>query len=310
MLILFDRSGSMQSSFGEGSRYQALAALLTSIVQRYSIRVRFGFQEMPSKGGSDSQTAPGCATSPPSIEIGNNNTQAIVSAIAAATPVEGNTPTAAALQAAHDYFDQIEYVTSNRFVLLATDGVPNCTLVGGLSSADVFDQSGIRVAGACFDAIEQVSALVASGVRVIVLGVGSDLVDDIGGRTRCLDALARAGGLSIAPGSPGFYSANDPLQLQNAIEKIFGALDLSAPSCLVTYPDTVKNDATIEVFLDGYPIPRLTKQTSNESDDGWELCLNADKQNMICITGAYCDWIQHFQVNQVEVRFDCDYSVP
>jgi len=292
VLVLLDRSGSMATAFGSGSRYQAVAALLSDLALAYQKHVRFGYLEMPGRSGCDFQM-PGCCASPPVVELALDNAQAMTSAIAQAAPVGGNTPTAAALAAAQSYFDTLDDGVRNRYVLMATDGVPSCTLSGAFSSGNSSTSPG------CADALAEVGALGDSGVKVIVLSVGLDSAANPG-ETSCLDALAQAGGAAIPQASPGYYSAEDPDQLQRAIERIFG--EVSRPSCLLEMP-RINMDSVVGVYLDGYEIP-------NDTENGWTWD-NSSSSLGIRITGAYCDQIQQFQVSSFEVRYySCDAPPP
>ena len=292
VLILLDRSGSMDTAFGSGTRYQAVASLLSDLSLTYAAHVQFGYQEMPGRQGCEAALIGGCCASPPSVGVAGNNAQAIAAAIAAAAPMDGNTPTAGSLQAALAYYQTLDDGVINRFVLLATDGAPNCTLAGTLSNGEGPSASG----AACTDAILEVNDLVALGVRVIVLGVVTGPADDASGEGTCLDALAHAGGAAASPGSPGFYAVSDPQQLQLAIEQIFGGV--TRPSCLLRFRAPVEDPSTLAVYLDGQQIPRTLV------GDGWRPDTTLSPPG-VRITGAYCDMIEHFQVSLVEARFGC-----
>jgi hypothetical protein len=292
VMILLDRSGSMDTAFGSGTRYQAVASLLSNVASAYAGRVRFGYQELPGRQECGEQAVAGCCASPPTVGIAWDTTAAVLAAIAAAAPMDGSTPTAAALQAAHGYYGALADGIENRYVLLATDGAPNCTLAGALSSGGAPDT------GACADARAEVAALVAAGVRVIVLGVGPDLADDTSGDGACLDAMAHAGGAAASPGSPGYYAASDPDQLQLAVEQIFGGV--ARPSCVLRFQTPVTDPSTIAVFLDGQRIPLMSGAVGN----GWWLDKSQGSP-IVRVIGAYCDKIEGFQVSIIEARFGC-----
>ncbi len=290
VLILLDRSGSMETAFGSGTRYQAISAALASVVQTYASHVRFGFQEMPGRQGCDSSSLAACCVSPPLVPVADGNAEAIVAAVSAAAPLDGNTPTAGALRAAREYYQGLDDGVDNRYVLLATDGVPNCDIAGALAPSAT---SNDRSAG-CADAVAEVDALVGLGIRVIVLAMGQELADDVNDSIACLDALAHAGGASASPGSPGFYATTDPEDLEFAIEQIFGGV--TSPSCriqLTQIPDhySVRDEA---VLLDGQPI-----------DPGNWVWDKSQKPPSVVITGSDCERIQHFQVSQITVKFLC-----
>src|ERR1017187_104389 len=291
VLILLDRSGSMGMAYGAGTRYQAVATALSDVVAAYSSHVRLGFQEMPGRQGCGDVLSGACCASPPLVDIADGNPQAMTAAIASALPMDGSTPTAASLRLALDYYQTLADGIDNRYVLLATDGAPNCTLVDPLSSGDALDAA----SAACVDALAEVNAMVALGVRVIVLGVGTGLADDPSGDATCLDALAHAGGVAASPGYPGFFTLSDSQQLHMVIEELFGGI--VRPPCSVRLPNKVALPLNMAVYFDGKQIPR-------SQVDGWQLDSLTHPQAVI-ITGTYCDQIQDFQVAQVEVGYDC-----
>ena len=291
VLVLLDRSGSMDMAYGAGTRYQAVATALSDVVATYSPHVRFGFQEMPGRQGCGGALFGACCASPPLVDIADGNTQAMPAAIASALPMDGSTPTAASLRLAREYYQTLADGIDNRYVLLATDGTPNCTLVDTLSSGDALDAA----SAACVDALAEVNAMVALGVRVIVLGVGIGLADDPSGDATCLDALAHAGGVAASPGYPGFLTLSDSQQLHMAIEQLFGGI--VRPPCSVHFSNKVASPLNMAVYFDGKEIPRSWV-------DGWQLDSPTHPQAVI-ITGTYCDQIQYFQVAQVEVGYSC-----
>jgi len=284
VLVLLDRSSSMDTAFGSGSRYQAVAGVLSQIVTTYQSHVRFGYMEMPGRVGCDAQSD-ACCASLPAVALGLGNAQAMVSALAEAAPLGGATPTAAALLAARLYYGALDDGVTNRYVLMATDGVPSCTLSGtpwnGTNSTSV----------PCQDALVQVQGLVSGGVHLLVLALGSDAVSSPG-EVGCLDVLASAGGTALEPGNTSYYSATTPERLDLAIEQIFGVL--GQPSCILAIPPT-EDRSSVDVFLDGQEIPFGAK-------DGWHWL---DYSWNIQITGAYCQQIQQFQVNGFEARYGC-----
>jgi hypothetical protein len=285
VLILFDRSGSMETASGSGTRYQAVAGLLSDLVNNYTPYVRFGYQEMPGRQGCAAQLGGACCASPPLVPVSDNDAQAVVAAIAAAVPVEGSTPTAASLQAALAYYDTLADGVDNRFVLLVTDGAPDCTLAGALTSAS--DATGV----ACTDALFQVNALVALGVRVMVITVGAGSADDTSD-VSCLDSLAHAGGAAASPGSPGFFVASDAQAIQLAIGQMVAGT--AVPTCVLRLDYPVDDEKPFVVSFDGQPIPA----------NAWMLDSSQNPPT-VRITGTYCQKLQQFQARIVEARYGC-----
>ncbi len=293
VLLLFDRSGSMNTEFGGSTRYAAAAALLGDLVGAYQGRLRFGFQAFPGRRGCASSASPGCCVERPSVPIGLGHADLVREAIEAAAPVEGNTPTAGALRQARQYFQALGDDIKERYVLLATDGRPSCDIGGRLVERDELDADGRRVAGPCFDALQEVRALGDEGVQVIVLGVGPGLEMDPGGRASCLGEMAQLGGAPRPGGQPAFYAATNPAELEWTLQQIFGAFD--RPSCLIELKAMPPLPEEVAVFLDGHEIPRSRAQ-------GWDF--DGDTKR-IRITGLYCRKLERFQVAVVEVRHGC-----
>lgn len=300
ILILFDRSASMDMVHGTSTRYHALADVLVELVRSYAAFVHFGYQEMPGRQGCDAFAIPGCCASPPSVRLAADNAGLVTAAIAAAPPADGNTPTAGALDKAYDYYRDLHDGIANRYVLLATDGAPNCTLAGKLSSRDTFEASGKRQSGACYDAVDRIISLRNLGVQVIVLGLGVSEVDTSSDVADCLEDMARAGSALGPNEGPSYHSADTVPQLHRTIEQIFA--DAPPPSCIVQLPYRPDASQPITVFLDGQSIPRV------EMGDGWWLD-NSTIPPAVRVCGAYCDRMQRFQVGRIDVVFGCGASI-
>lgn len=295
VLLLFDRSGSMSAGFGSGTRYSVEAAILKELVTDYDDRIRFGLAQFPSPDEYQPGCAPGCCAAMPSVAVGFGTAAAIGAAIDAADPVGGNTPTAGALRLARLAYQEMPASRADRFVLLATDGRPSCGASGRLAEADSFDSNGHRSAGACYDALVEIAALVRDGVKVIVLGVGPGLDTDPAGRQPCLEEMALLGGAQSPGGAPYFFPATEPEHLEAALQRIFGAL--IRPSCLLRLETPPPRDGVVAVFIDGHEIPRHRGQ-------GWDF--EAPEQTReIRIFGEYCRRLEKLQVSEVAVRYGC-----
>jgi hypothetical protein len=294
VLILFDRSGSMTTELGTGTRYSVAAELLSALVAIYQDKLRFGFQRFPARDGCGAGPAPGCCAEPPQVPVALNQGLLVGDALAAAAPVSGATPTAGALRLAREYYQQLEPDGADRYVLLCTDGRPSCSAGGRPAEPDVYDQNGQRVAGACQDALVEVRALVAAGVKVIVLGIGPGLANDPAATPACLEELAQEGGMPRSEGRPWFFSALAPESLEAALQQIFGGV--SRPLCEIDLGRPPGNPDRVAVFLDGREIPRDPVQ-------GWSYA--SSDPGHIVINGEYCRRLQRFQVSQIDVRGGC-----
>lgn len=298
VLVLFDRSGSMSRAFGASTRFDVAQTMLDDIVKAYETRIRFGFQAFPAPGGCGGDgDAASCCAQPPSVPVGTMHAEAIGVTMQAAAPVSGNTPTAEALRLAGLYFASLADGVEDRFVLLATDGQPSCRLDGTLGRDVV--RSGERIEGPCLDALRQVQALRAVGVRVIVVGIGADLAMGAQGAPSCLEELARSGGAARqGAAGPSFFSASEPKDLERALQRIFGAV--IQPSCTISMSRAAPDPANVAVFFDDQEIPYDPR-----GFDGWKWVEGSEGKVML-VTGASCQRLERLQVQNLDIRLGCE----
>jgi hypothetical protein len=296
VLVLFDRSASMVTELGGGTRFSAESKILSDLLTAYDDKLRFGFQQFPAPGPCPAGYSIGCCAQPTSVPVALRNGPPIIDAIAGAAPVSGNTPTAEALRYAREYFHGLQDGIADRYVLLSTDGRPSCSAKGKLVESDIFDpSSGVRTGGACFDALQEVEALVADGVKVVVLGVGSGLENDPGGVPACLEELAVRGGLPRPEGRPRFYPGSDPEKLELALQQIFGGV--SRPPCVFDLDNAPFDPDRVAVLFDGQAIPRSRMH-------GWDYDPPEDTTR-IKVFGDYCRRLEQFQVTTLDVSVAC-----
>jgi hypothetical protein len=215
----------------------------------------------------------------------------------------GGTPTAATLQS---LAPTIEKIPGAKYVILATDGGPNCNAQANCTSdmctANIEDDEGCAPGGpdccldtgpggpdACLDAdptIAGVTALAQAGVPVYVVGVpGSAPYAEL------LDELALAGGTGRGS-EPQYYAVDttDQAALTSAMSKIAGQI---AGSCTLTLNQVPPEPTLLNVFLDGKVIP----QTGPE---GWTL-----NGATVTILGTSCQEITTGDVLDVRVEDGC-----
>lgn len=291
VMIVFDRSGSMSAAFGASTRYDAAAQVLTQLTALYDDKIRFGYQAFPGENGCDG-AASGCCVDLPAVALGPDNGPRISRAIAAAAPVSGNTPTAAALRRARVHFQSLDPGIEDRYVLLATDGHPSCTVEGQVLGADVEVAGGFS--RACTESLVEIEGLLAGGVTTLVMGIGPSLDEDPSGRPSCLDEMARRGG-APRPTRPAFYAATNTLEMERALEQIFGGV--SRPSCTVDLKMPPPDPALVLVVMDGREIPR-------GREHGWDFDPPGMRQR-IRLFGEYCRRLERFHDPDAEVRYRC-----
>ncbi|MEM7606599.1 MAG: vWA domain-containing protein [Myxococcota bacterium] len=200
----------------------------------------------------------------------------------AETDPVGGTPTGSALAVARDY---LENVPPDRapFVVLVTDGAPNCnpdpvvppplcrctSPVTERCDPVLNDAAPLH----CLDdtsALEEIAGLRAIGVPVFVLGITQqgDLAD-------VLDGLALAGGRPRAEGARRFYDAQTEAELAEA----FDAINDSITNCVFSLSAPPPEPGALRVSINGEAVPVT-------AESGWRFA-NED-QTIITLFGAAC----------------------
>lgn len=181
-----------------------------------------------------------------------------------------STPTAAGLNAATAYLKTVTD-SNKKFILLATDGEPNCG--GSPASINNDDLAGANSAAA---------AAFAAGFPVYVIGIGPTVSN--------LTQMAKAGGTT------DYYPVSSPKQLADAlsaISKFVGSCSFKADKA----PDDPNN---IAVYVD-------KQQVTKDSNNGWTF--GATSQD-IELKGSYCDKITSGQDTAVQILFGCPGAPP
>jgi hypothetical protein len=224
------------------------------------------------------------------VPVAAGSVAEVVAAMEDAAPVGGNTPTALALRLARQYYAGLRDGVIDRYVLLSTDGRPTCTASGQLPEA-----SAPGVPPACADALAETDALLASGVKVIVLGVGAELAMVADEASACLEEIARRGGAARSDGPPAFFTALSPEPLEASLKQIFGGA--TQLPCLVELKKEPADRSQVRVLFDGKEIPRNRAH-------GWDFDPPSDNRR-IKIFGDSCQRLARLSVSKVEVQYGC-----
>jgi hypothetical protein len=226
LYIVQDKSGSMAgtptggtASAATPSKWSIASQVVPQMAAQFANRFRYGVMMYPGASTNFS-----CTTGVAVQAVPSTSSQ-VASAYAAYGP-GGGTPTAAALQQARAALTAFA-TTAPRYVLLITDGLPNCNLalnpatcatttpgcpntstcVGtsccGLGAKDCLDTTSTAAAA---------GALFAQGVKVYVVGFDQSLTS--GNNKAVLDAIASAGGTGSA------YVASNQAALTSALNQI------------------------------------------------------------------------------------------
>lgn len=215
----------------------------------------------------------------------------------------GGTPTGASL----DYVGDSGALDSNyreNFVLLLTDGLPNCNdvnpngLCGCSANGNVCSPAQVASCGCsncagttlcaigCLDregVVEKVKKLRAKNIRTIVVGFGSDL--DTGEGPEVLNAMAREGGFA-----PSYFRARDAAELSDAFTSI---VDYWERPCEFTLSARPSDERYLSVLVEGQTITA-----------GSETYAYDFGRNQVTFQGATCERLEASNIlRPVKVEF-------
>src|SRR5579871_1501203 len=289
IMMVLDRSGSMQDipdgSTGTLSKWQIVVPALEAAVTATTSSISWGlktFPEASTDGTSDCSVA---VTSVIDVKVAAMDGTTMNSTITATTPNGNGTPTPDAVNAAATYLGTLTD-TNPKYLLLATDGEPDC--VGTTKSSSSADTATVTAVG---------NALKA-GFPTFVVGIATDK----NSANSELEMLAQAGGEPIANSNPlahHYYVADDATSLTTALQAITGQIS----TCLFPLgsPPPVLNDGTkVGVYI-GSNMTRIPYDASK--GNGWAYTDPSDMT--IQVFGSWCDMIQAAGAGAVQIIFGC-----
>jgi hypothetical protein len=262
LMLVIDRSASMRQTIaGETGapmdqwRWTILRAALSDALGSLDPRVLVGAKFFPNAipAGTMPTTEQACSgTDAVDVHCAPDTAPMILSLFTSTDP-NGGTPTAVALDRAVDGFSA---TAERRFMLLATDGAPNCN-----SMLDRFactctspgdactNPAGVPGAFSCLDedrTLETLAGLFDRGIPTYVVGIEGPEFGDV------LDAMAVAGGRPrTVPGERAFYSVRSAAQLHQALMDITSSIS----ACNFTTPSLPPDDARFSIAIDGTTVP-------------------------------------------------------
>jgi uncharacterized protein (TIGR03382 family) len=219
LFIVQDKSGSMNKApdgspagATNPSKWSIAQQVLPSLATQFANRFRFGAEMYPGRTETFNCTV-GAVVAPVSYTPAGVQT-AYASAVAG-----GGTPTAVSLQLARTHLESLN-LTTPAYVLLLTDGLPNCNLALDASTCPAttptcVNNSCLLGAKDCLDdtaTLVEARALFAAGIKVFVVGFDSALT--AGNNLAVLNAIAAAGGTTAA------YVATNQAQLTATLNTI------------------------------------------------------------------------------------------
>jgi hypothetical protein len=288
VMLVLDRSGSMESTFGTGTRWSTLRSSLSTTLPSLGADVELGAFLYPSPGVTAAQcTVPDA----PALTPAANQVAAVKSLLSATSP-GGATPTADAIDAAANALEGSISTDKPRALVLATDGAPNCN--PGLSPLTCTCVDGKQCVSSerCLDdarTVGRVRAWSAAGVPTWVIGIAPDTQ-----LASVLDALATAGGRPNA-GAHRFFSAASPTELTTA----FAAIQTQLRSCVFVSPSVPDTGGTVTVRLDGVEV-------AEDEANGW--LWSAIERGELTLRGAACERAAASTTGMLQLSITCGAS--
>jgi len=334
VLLVIDKSASMNADPGDWgqTKWNALHGALSTALNQVRGVVSWGLELFPTSAGDIPIPTPcstpedRCCEMPEGAELnvpvasGAQNVTEILGQLNNTADPSGGTPTAVALQRARDYYvnGAGADLSGDRYVLLVTDGAPNCNsdiscsidtctlnLEGeaGSSCLPPGEPNATNCCAnrpeACLDdsgTLTQIQALSDSGIQTIVVGIpGSELYQTN------LEAFATAGGFTKLDGSIGYYEVTQEGgvdELRDTFVEITTAL---VPECEIAITQEIPNLNLVNVAVDCEIIPRgEVTGTANH----WFFDNNVAPTRII-IDGPICDTIRTEGVDRIDTVVGC-----
>lgn len=311
LYFVLDTSGSMNAPVDASStRYDLVREAAVDMVRKLGHLVRVGAATFPHIDGNLGECSAGGEVfptqlgDPPSLGEGPV-TKAFRDAITY-QPV-GGTPTAATLNALVTQLGALEGTT---YVLLATDGGPNCNLDDPcaidacMPNIDAFPGCGPNLNccdpanggtwGNCLDAPAAIGAtqlLAEAGILSYVIGIpGSEAYEPT------LIAMAQAGNAPPPPGSDvPYYDASDLY----ALDDVFAEIASLAISCEFDLGGAPPDPSLVNVYLDG-------ELLSYEPLDHWAF----KDDHTVELRGATCTRLKTGSIGKVQIVAGCPTEGP
>jgi hypothetical protein len=322
ILIVMDKSGSMNEELeGTVSRWGGVKLALGTALNATQADIAFGLSLFPydpaDPTGNITCTMPSSAE--PVVAVTSTDARTAILGALEATEPGGGTPTAEALRLALEYFTAGTGATleGDNYVLLATDGGPNCNADHPGCDAATCTQNidGLcppppigpethccdnNLVEDCLDdaaSVAAVAALASAGIETFVVGIpGTDAYEST------LNAMAEAGGHPQS-GTVKYFSVSEAGgvdALAETFERITKDLVTKCEQQLTEPPPRGRVDL-INVKIDDEVIYLLEE---DQEGDGWKYDENTSPPT-VTIVGAPCTRIETEGVEKLEFIFGC-----
>jgi hypothetical protein len=259
-----------QGGCGATSKWALITAALNSVASQTDTTVNWGLKFFADADNSCGVNSPGVA-----VPIAPMSSAAIATAITGATAANGGvtngskTPTAKAVTAGVAYLTTLTD-PNPKYLLLATDGLPNCAV--GNNNINTDDSAGAEQA---------VADALTAGFQTFVVGIATtaDLV-----ATATLNTMAMNGG-QAQTGATMYYAVTDTASLETALSKIVGIV----ANCTISLAGAPTSFANVAVSATD-PTTGSKVEVMQDATNGW--AYDASKKNIV-LNGTACDSLKN-----------------
>lgn len=297
VMFVIDRSNSMADTFdgrdpvgGEPTRWTLVGDVLGQVLADADPLLEVGGKFYPQFNLDPAGPEEACAVDegvdlPPA----RGNADRLLGVFSTTSPA-GGTPTAFALEEVRDFYARRPAANIPRFVILATDGGPNCNPDTGVSRFECVctgqpDSCASPDAAEfgpynCLDEARTIAAIEdifgTHEIPVYVIGILDPTRPDL---ADVLDRMAVAGGRPREmPGEREFYDVGDPAELRGALMTITDSI----AECVFVMQPAARETDIVTVSIDGVMIPRDTSRV-----DGWDFTTS--ERGEITLFGGACE---------------------
>jgi hypothetical protein len=322
ILLVIDKSGSMDDT-PEGfddKKWDSLKQALDGALSATAADINFGLLMYPYSdipipldncGARCCEVPPSLSAINVSIGPGTDTVPDILGQLNGTSP-GGGTPTAAALSSAFDYFtvgggSELE---GERYVLLATDGGPNCNpdltceadrcttnLDGQCSNSSANCCMGANLGDRCLDdesVKTKVAELYAAGIPTFVVGIpGTEQYSTY------LSAIAEVSG-AVNPNGPEAYYRVDAVGGVEGLRATFESITTQlVRSCDIDLAMQPLDSEKVNVYIDCELVPK-----GQDDNLSWEVDTTTPT-GTIHLQGQVCARVQTEGAERVDVTFGC-----
>jgi hypothetical protein len=279
LMLVLDRSGSMLDPAADGvmtTKWDDVTGALDETIKQTEANVHWGLKAFPS-GGERCGVSDGVE-----VPSAPNNHGTVWSRITSNAPMGGNggggTPTTMAMQKAVAYLRSTSSMNP-RYIVLATDGEPNCGQGGG-----GFGGAGSNDGA---NAIRAVRDAAMAGFKTFVIGVATS-----GRANDVLSQMATAGG-EPRMGNPPYYAVANRQDLVNALGAITGLVS----NCVFQLGQAPPSPDDVAVNVGN---TRVTRDPSHMN--GWDYGAG---NRTIQFYGDACEQVKKALGQDVQIIFGC-----